>query len=105
MTRRSRIVATFISALVLLPSACFAADVSQGQQLAQRWCISCHLVRGDQRQAATDAPPFATVARRPDFDVNRLALFLLNPYPRMPNMSLTRSEANDMAAYIGSLAR
>jgi mono/diheme cytochrome c family protein len=82
-----------------------AADVNHGRQLARRWCMSCHLVVATQRQTTTEAPPFATIARRPDFDVNRLATFLLNPYPRMPNMSLTRSEAADIAAYIGSLRR
>jgi len=63
------------------------------------------LLTGNQRQATTEAPPFATIARKADFDVNRLATFLLNPYPRMPNMSLTRSEAADIAAYIGSLRK
>ena len=29
----------------------------------------------------------------------------LEPYPRMPNMSLTRAEAADTAAYIGSLRK
>jgi hypothetical protein len=37
--------------------------------------------------------------------VNRLAFFLLDPHPKMPNMSLTRIEASDLAAYIASLAR
>ena len=30
----------------------------------------------------------------------KLALFLLAPHPRMPDMSLSRSEAADLAAYI-----
>jgi mono/diheme cytochrome c family protein len=94
-----------LSIVPLDSSGVEAADINHGRQLARRWCIGCHLVVGNQRQATTEAPPFATIARRPDFDVNRLASFLLNPYPRMPNMSLTRSEAADIAAYIGSLRR
>jgi mono/diheme cytochrome c family protein len=90
---------------VLESAAVMAADINHGRQLARRWCISCHLVAANQRQTTTEAPPFATIARRPDFDVNRLATFLLNPYPRMPNMSLTRPEAADIAAYIGSLRK
>jgi hypothetical protein len=31
-----------------------------------------------------------------------LALFLLLPHPKMPDMSLSRSEAADLAAYIVS---
>ena len=82
-----------------------AADVNHGEQVAQRWCVSCHLVAASQIQSTTGAPPFATIAGKPDFDVTRLTSFLLEPYPRMPNMSLTRAEAADIAAYIGSLRK
>jgi mono/diheme cytochrome c family protein len=82
-----------------------AADIAHGEQLARRWCASCHVVAADQPQPTSEAPPFATIARRPDFDANRLAFFLLEPHPKMPSMSLTRSEAADIAAYIGSLAK
>jgi mono/diheme cytochrome c family protein len=34
-----------------------------------------------------------------------VATFLLNPHPKMPNMSLTRVEAADIADYIKSLAK
>ena len=92
-----------LAAAVLDSSQGMAADINHGRQLARRWCISCHLVVSNQRRATTEAPPFATIARRPDFDANRVATFLLNPHPKMPNMSLTRGEAADLAAYIGSL--
>jgi mono/diheme cytochrome c family protein len=82
-----------------------AANIGRGEQLARQWCASCHVVAADQQQTTTEAPPFATIARRPDFDVNRLAFFLLEPHPKMPNMSLSRSEAADIAAYIASLAK
>ena len=38
-------------------------------------------------------------------DAAKVAMFLLDPHPKMPDMSLTRSEAADLAAYIASLAR
>ncbi len=50
-------------------------------------------------------PPFAAVAKKPNFDAGQLALFLLNPHPVMPNMGLTRLEASDLAAYIAQLGR
>jgi hypothetical protein len=57
-----------------------------------------------QRPAATDqAPPFATIAKIPDFDAAKIALFLLAPHPKMPDMGLSRSEAADLAAYIATL--
>jgi hypothetical protein len=43
------------------------------------------------------------LAAKPDFDVAKLAFFLLDPHPKMPDMSLSRTEAADLAAYIGSL--
>jgi mono/diheme cytochrome c family protein len=82
-----------------------AADSNHGRQVARRWCVTCHVVAGNQRQTTSEAPPFASIARRPDFDVKRLATFLMNPYPRMPAMSLTRVEAQDIAAYIATLRK
>jgi mono/diheme cytochrome c family protein len=105
MNKRATLFGVWLAAAVFDNSAGIAADISHGRQLARRWCISCHVVVSTQRQATTEAPPFATIARKPDFDANRVALFLLNPHPKMPNMSLTRVEAADLAAYIGSLAR
>jgi hypothetical protein len=51
------------------------------------------------------APPFATIATRSDFTPEKVAFFLLDPHPKMPNFPLSRSEAADIAAYIGSLRK
>ena len=80
-----------------------AADADHGADLAKRWCASCHVVADGQSQASADVPSFASVARRPNFSPERLAFFLLDPHPKMPNVSLTRVEAADLAAYIASL--
>jgi mono/diheme cytochrome c family protein len=98
-------IALIFASALLDGSAAMAADVAQGEQLARRWCAACHVVAADQRQAASDAPPFATIAAKPDFSVGRLVFFLLDPHPKMPNMGLSRGEAGDLAAYIGSLAK
>jgi mono/diheme cytochrome c family protein len=82
-----------------------AADADHGRTLARRWCATCHVVAANQQRATGEAPPFTVIARRPDFDRTRLANFLLNPHPKMPNMSLTRTEAADLVAYIATLAR
>lgn len=91
--------------LGLVTNQAIAADSSNGRRLAERWCSSCHIVSPQQRQGSTDAPPFSEIGNRPGFDAGRLALFLLDPHPKMPNMSLTRNEAGDIAAYISSLSR
>jgi hypothetical protein len=62
-------------------------------------------VASNQRQVTGEAPPFETIARRPAFDQNRLAYFLLDPHPKMPDMGLSRTDAADLAAYIGSLGK
>jgi mono/diheme cytochrome c family protein len=82
-----------------------AADAGNGLRLAQRWCAPCHVVEPNQRQPTGEAPPFAAVAKRPDFDAARVAFFLLDPHPKMPNMGLSRSEAQDLAAYIATQRR
>ena len=52
------------------------------------------------KAATTDAPPFAAIARRPDFDPASIEFFLRDPHPKMPNMSLSRKEAEDLLARI-----
>ena len=81
------------------------ADVQHGATIARRWCSSCHVVASNQRQVTGEAPPFATIARSPGFDEQRLAFFLLDPHPKMPDMGLSRTEATDLAAYIASLGK
>lgn len=88
-----------------LASIAHAADADHGERLARRWCAACHLVAPDQRRGADNAPSFASVAQRPGFSAEKLAFFLLNPHPKMPNMGLSRGEADDIAAYIARLGR
>jgi mono/diheme cytochrome c family protein len=93
---------SFLSACLLLASvqAGAAADARKGETLAKRWCASCHVVSRDQARATTQAPPFSEIAKSKSFDASKVALFLLAPHPRMPDMNLTRAEAVDLAAYI-----
>lgn len=82
---------------------CRAADPSIGKDIAERWCASCHLVESGQRNSTDLAPPFTYLAKRPDFDQNKLAFLLLIPHPNMPKLSLNRAEISDLAEYIRSL--
>jgi cytochrome c2 len=92
-------------AVAMIAQPVLAADPRNGEQLARRWCEPCHVVAADQREVTGEAPPFASIATRPGFDAGRIATFLLDPHPKMPDMSLTRVEAADLAAYIATLAR
>jgi hypothetical protein len=73
-----------IAALGLSASAAMAANANNGAQLAKRWCASCHVVDRDQKQARADVRPFAAIARKPDFTPEKVAFFLLDPHPKMP---------------------
>jgi mono/diheme cytochrome c family protein len=93
-----------IVATIMANSAAMAADPNNGQRLAHRWCEECHVVSPTQRRPASDqAPPFATIAKMPHFGAAEIALYLLTPHPKMPDMNLTRTEAGDLAAYITAL--
>jgi mono/diheme cytochrome c family protein len=95
------------TALGIFPAAivppALAADAFNGKRLAELWCAACHVVTVNQRQANADAPPFEEIARQPNFSQPGLVTFLLDPHAKMPNMNLTRIEANDIAAYIATL--
>ena len=89
-----------LASLTILATSASAADAQKGETLAKRWCSTCHVVAADQQVGTTQSPAFSTIARKSDLTEATLALFLLSPHPRMPDMNLSRSEAADLAAYI-----
>jgi mono/diheme cytochrome c family protein len=89
-------------ALTAFPLNAFAADTRKGEIIAKRWCAACHLVATDQTLANSDTPSFAAIARK-KLPAAQLTAFLTDPHPKMPNMSLSRSEIADIVAYIKSL--
>ena len=97
--------AVIIATAGLSGSLAMAADADHGAELAKRWCATCHLVDGDQKQASADVLSFAAIARKPGFTPEKVASFLLEPHPKMPNFPLSRDEAADIAAYIGSMRK
>ena len=61
-------------ALVMLActnGVALAANPDNGSTLAQRWCTGCHVVSGDQVKGTDLAPSFASIAERPDYNVDR----------------------------------
>jgi mono/diheme cytochrome c family protein len=92
-------------ALLLAVSQARAADLENGRRLAQQRCAACHIVTGSPRNdLVADAPPFLAIGRKYGFDAEALVFNLVGPHPKM-NFALSRPEANDIAAYIQSLAR
>ena len=87
------------------PALALPPDPDHGEKLAKRWCASCHIVSADQTRGGDTAPAFATIAKKPGFDAEKIGVFLMDPHPKMPDMQLTRDEAKDLGAYIASLAK
>jgi hypothetical protein len=48
--------------------------------------------------------PFGVIARKNEFNAENLAFSILDPHPRM-NVTLTREDAEDIAAYIVTFNR
>ena len=72
---------------VLANTPVVAARPANGLRIAHRWCEACQVVTPVKNRPATDqAPPFASIAREPGFDAGKIALFLLDPHPKMPDM-------------------
>jgi mono/diheme cytochrome c family protein len=85
-------------------SPALAADADNGKRLAESRCVTCHMVAPSPRREVADAPPFDVIARKFEVQPQALAFAILDPHPRM-NVALTRREAEDIAAYINTLAR
>lgn len=102
-----RSLAYYVTLLLLAftSEATFAADADHGSALAQRWCASCHVISSAQRVEIDHSPSFASIAQRPNCTAEKLAVFLLEPHPKMPDMSLSREEVDDLAAYIAEQRR
>lgn len=91
--------------LTSISSPAFAADAAAGKELALRWCAVCHLVAPEQERAPTVAPPFASIAKKPGFNIGQLSKSILAPHPQMPGREVSRDQAADIAAYIATLAK
>ncbi|WP_144186703.1 c-type cytochrome [Elioraea rosea] len=75
-------------------------DPVSGARIAERWCTGCHAV-GPTRGPATDgAPTLRSIAEMPSTTAMSLNVFLRTPHGRMPDLSLTRDETDDLVAYI-----
>jgi cytochrome c len=89
---------------IFVAPATLAADADNGKRLAEMRCVTCHVTVPNQRREVADAPPFDVIARKFAVNPEILAFSMRDPHPRM-NVTLTRREAEDIAAYINTLAK
>jgi mono/diheme cytochrome c family protein len=88
----------------LVASGAPAADADRGQRLAQTNCSACHGVAIPPREEVAAAPPLQIIAGKYGFDASAIAAAILAPHPRM-NFSPAPGDADDIAAYLGTLPR
>jgi mono/diheme cytochrome c family protein len=81
------------------PSA--AADAAKGAQLARQWCVHCHVVGAAPAPSTVQQGPPAFTAMGMTGD--QMRAFLTRPHGAMPDLALTRSEIDDVIAYIETL--
>ena len=80
-------------------------DAKTGKKIAEKLCVSCHIV-GQEAAGATvpaDVPSFARIASVPGQTAQSIAGAIVVPHPPMPQIQLTREEIGDIAAYILTL--
>ena len=82
-----------------------AGPVVAGKAVAQRWCVSCHVVSTTQKQGSDQAPTWRAVANRPGTSSDSLHAFLAHPHGKMPDFKLSSTDVDNVVAYILSLKR
>ena len=90
-------------AMLLMTSTAYGGDAAKGKRMAQIQCAVCHIVEPNQRDEVAAAPPFMVIGSKFGFDPDALVFALVGPHEKM-NFSLRRPEADDVAAYISTLA-
>jgi mono/diheme cytochrome c family protein len=95
-------VVMLLVAAVLALGAARAADRFVGQEVAERWCASCHAIapgRGGNEQA----PAFESIVRERGRSDEWIGTWLSTPHEKMPDLALTRDEIAALVAYFDSL--
>jgi len=99
-----RMLAAFVILAGFVPvRSASAADVAHGAQLAQQWCISCHVLPNHPGQTALQGPPSFLDIAHGGKTSDQLRLFLLRPHGAMPPLTLSRAEIGDLIGYIETL--
>lgn len=89
-----------------------SADASMGKAedahgILSEYCSACHEIPGytrAQRQMAVKAPSFSDIAAQPDvYSDEKLRDFLRQPHYPMKKFTLSKSDINNLIAFIDSL--
>ena len=80
-------------------------DPGKGRALAERVCVTCHVVSNEAATStvAADVPSFVAIANKPGQSMETLAGRIVVPHPPMPAIALSREEIANVVAYIMTL--
>ena len=92
-----------VAALTIATTASARTDATKGGMLAAQICAKCHAIRPGQTSPTPEAPPFITIAAKPNFNIFTLRSFLSRPHWTSANLALPEGDNEDIAAYILSL--
>jgi len=81
-----------------------AQNVENGRRLSERWCTECHAIAPAPAKR-NRASPFSAIAAKETINSDMIASFLLLPHATMPNLPLSRQDAQDIAAFIMGMKR
>ncbi|WP_431323083.1 c-type cytochrome [Rhizobium sp. YTU87027] len=100
-------IAVIIAGTFAAVPAVHAGDIQHGRRIALEVCATCHAVlSGQTRSAVAEAPSFEAVAATPGMTAMALNVWLTaQSHPTMPNIILSRTDIQDVSAYILSLAK
>lgn len=103
MIARPASLSCVVIALLLAAPTLARADAAGGEQLASRWCVACHIIGAGSPATVQQGPPSFRSIAQSGMTAEQLRTFLTRPHGPMPDLSLTRSEIDDLIAYIETL--
>ena len=71
--------------------------------MARQWCVHCHVIAAAPSPGTVQQGPPAFTAI--GMSADQMRAFLTRPHGAMPDLALTRSEIDDVIAYVESLRR
>ena len=94
---RQGIIAGVVAALTA--GAAAAQDAERGLELAETWCILCHVV-APEGEGTDIGPAFSSVAGK---DPGVLRAWIMVPHSGMPRLDLSDQQIDDVLAHIQTL--
>jgi mono/diheme cytochrome c family protein len=79
-----------------------AQNAENGRRLSERWCSECHAI---EPAKPSKAMSMASIAAKETINAEMIASFLRLPHATMPNLPLSRSDTEDIAAFIMGLKK